>query len=208
MIIKCIPVGPLATNCYIFGCSETLEASIIDPGLTRPEQAGLLRNLAASNLKAKYIINTHGHPDHVSLNAELKEATGAEILIHEWDAHLLEKPWNIIAEYGEIEPVKPDRLLRDQDIIMIGRLELQVIHTPGHTRGSISLHCREGNVVFTGDTLFYGSVGRTDLPGGSPRDLESSLKNRLMRLPDNTVVYPGHGPKTTIGRERRLNPFL
>jgi glyoxylase-like metal-dependent hydrolase (beta-lactamase superfamily II) len=208
MILRCVTGGPLETNCYIVGCDETFEALVIDPGLTETECKEVLRKISKLNLQVKYIVNTHGHPDHILSNGMIKDLTGAKVLVHEEDAHLLKEPWTFPFEIGQVQPIEPDGLLRDGDIIKIGILEFTVIHTPGHTKGSVSLYCESENVVFTGDTLFYGSVGRTDLPGGSIKDIKASLRDKLMKLPDRTIVYPGHGAKTTVGREKRFNPFL
>ena len=158
----------------------------------------------------KYIVNTHGHFDHISGNGLLKDTLKAEILIHKDDACMLTDPSrNLSYMLGlTIISPKPDRLLEDGEKIEVGELQLIVMHTPGHTEGSISLFCKEENAVFTGDTLFAGSVGRTDLPGASLQKLLKSLNDKILKLPDETIVYPGHGGKTTIGRERRTNPFL
>jgi hydroxyacylglutathione hydrolase len=191
MIVKCFAVGWLSTNCYVVGCEETREAAVIDPGMeSRAEAEPLIDYMKRNSLHVKYIINTHGHPDHAAGNALMKEATGAPILIHESNS----------------EHVQADRKLRDGDAIQVGTLKLVVLHTPGHTKDGISL--LGDNVVFTGDTLFAGSVGRTDFAGGSYEELMRSIITKLSSLPDSFKVYPGHGPPTTIGDEKRHNPFL
>ena len=191
MIIKRFTVGWLSTNCYVVGCEETKEAVVIDPGLeTERETEEILNFIKQNSFHIKYIINTHGHPDHIAGNAIMKKATGAPILIHENDA----------------ERVQADRKLRDGDVLQVGAFKLVVLHTPGHTKDGISL--LGDNVVFTGDTLFPGSVGRTDFPGGSFEELMRSIKTKLLCLPDSFKVYPGHYPPTTIGEEKRHNPFL
>jgi hydroxyacylglutathione hydrolase len=191
MIVKRFAVGWLSTNCYIVGCEETREAAVIDPGMESEREAELILDfIKQRGFHIKYIINTHGHPDHVAGNAAMKEATGAPILIHESNS----------------EHVQADRKLHDGDVIHVGTLKLKVLHTPGHTKDGISLLV--DNAVFTGDALFAGSVGRTDFPGGSYEELMRSIKTKLLSLPDSFKVYCGHGPPTTIGNEKRHNPFL
>jgi glyoxylase-like metal-dependent hydrolase (beta-lactamase superfamily II) len=201
MIIKTVPVGPLEANCYIVADEDTGKALIIDPG---DEPDRILE--AAGDFEVHYIVLTHAHFDHVGAVKEVKEATGAEIALHEDDLAV----YRTVAEQGaiwgfELEDLPPpDMLLKGGDEILFGGLGLAVIHTPGHSPGSISLY-REG-VLITGDTLFAGSVGRTDFPGGSMGLLRESFR-RLMSLPDETSVLSGHGPATTIGREKRENMF-
>ena len=209
-MMESMTVGILATNCYLLLCDDTRESLIIDPGFSIEEANTVLERIRRSRAKVKYIINTHGHFDHISGNGLLKDALKAEILIHKDDACMLTDPYrNLSYMLGlTIVSPKPDRLLEDGEKIEVGKLQLIVMHTPGHTEGSISLFCKEENAVFTGDTLFAGSVGRTDLPGASLQKLLKSLNEKLLKLPDETIVYPGHGGKTTIGRERRTNPFL
>ena len=205
MIIKTLAVGPIMANCFILGCEETLEAAVIDPG---DEADRILQALAESSLTVKYIINTHGHFDHVGANKGLYEATGAPILIHPLDAPMLNQLSNSAAAWGlsaDNSP-DPDRELNDGDKITFGNIVLTVIHTPGHTPGGISLHA--GNDVFVGDTLFAGSIGRTDFPGGSFETLKESIQQKLFALDDSVRVFTGHGPSTTIGEERRMNPFV
>ena len=205
MIIKELAVGMLMANCIILGCEKTREAAVIDPG---DETERILLSLADSKLKLKYIINTHGHFDHVGGNKEMKEATGADILIHFLDAPMLSQLSSDAALFGcsaENSP-PPDRTLEDNDTITFGEIRLKVIHTPGHSPGGISLYI--DNKVFVGDTLFSGSIGRSDLPGGDFNTLISSIKNRLFDLGDDVKVFPGHGPNTTIGKEKHSNPFV
>lgn len=205
MILEKFIVGPLETNCYIFADEDTKEAAVIDPGA----EAAVLKNfITKNNLKLKYIINTHGHGDHIGANALLAQEGGVELLIHELDADFLNTPsLNLSSAFGvRIKAPAATRLLKDGDRITVGSLSLEVLHTPGHTPGGISL--RSDGVVFTGDTLFYEGVGRTDLPNSSEKAILESIKNKLMALPDDCKVYPGHGPETTIGHERRHNPFL
>jgi len=204
MFFSRLVLGPLQVNCYILGDEETGEAVVIDPG---DEDDRILDILNNNNLRLRYIINTHAHFDHVGVNQLLKEATGADILIHEEDEELLRIAGDQAFLYGlDITPSRPDRLLKDGDEIGIGRIKLKVIHTPGHSEGGI---CLLGDgFVFTGDTLFAGSAGRTDFPGGDMERLVRSIRERLALLPDNTRVLPGHGPETTIGEEKENNPFF
>ena len=209
-MMESMTVGILATNCYLLLCDDTRESLIIDPGFSIEEANTVLERIRRSRAKVKYIVNTHGHFDHISGNGLLKDTLKAEILIHKDDACMLTDPSrNLSYMLGlTIISPKPDRLLEDGEKIEVGELQLIVMHTPGHTEGSISLYWEAENAVFTGDTLFAGSVGRTDLPGASLQKLLKSLNDKLLKLPDETIVYPGHGGKTTIGRERRTNPFL
>ncbi|MFC1789255.1 MBL fold metallo-hydrolase [Thermodesulfobacteriota bacterium] len=205
MIIKELVVGPLMANCFICGCSKTKEAVVIDPG---GDANIILLSLADSKLKAKYIINTHGHFDHVSANGKMKDATGAEILIHPLDAPMLEKLSSNAAFFGvSVENSPPcDQTLEEGDTVSFGDITLKVIHTPGHTPGGISLYTN--GVVFVGDTLFAGSIGRTDFPGGDFNTLISSIKTKLFKMEDDIRVFSGHGPETSIGTEKRHNPFV
>ncbi len=210
MMILCFVVGFLATNCYIIACETNSEAIIVDAGLEQSDINPILREISKRELKVKYIVNTHGHSDHISGNSLLKKVTGAEILIHQYDIPMLADPEENLSHILGFDVISPpaDRILHDGDRIKIGRLEFQVIHTPGHTNGSISLYSKNEQALFTGDTLFAGSIGRTDLPNSSFEDIIMSLRDKLMKLPDETIVYPGHGKQTTIGKEKQENPFL
>jgi len=205
LIIKELPVGPIQANCFIVGCEETHESVVIDPG---DEPDRILLSLAELKLKVKYILNTHCHFDHVGGNCRMKEVTGAEILIHSLDAPMLTNMGSTASGFGlQIEESPPpDRELAEGDLVSFGSIELKVIHTPGHTQGGISFYA--GNSVFVGDTLFAGSIGRTDFPGGSYNLLIESVREKLFVLDDEVNVYCGHGPQTTIGREKRFNPFF
>ncbi len=207
MILKTLVVGPLAVNCYIIASGTTHEAAIIDPG----DDAGkITAALQKDNLKLKYIILTHAHFDHAGAARELQDETGAQVMVHENDALLLKNTAAQAALFGmqTASPPKPDYFLKGGDGIKIGDVEMEVIETPGHTPGGISLYVKDAKVVFTGDTLFWGSIGRTDLPGGDFNTIIHSLKDKLGRLPDDTKVYPGHGDDTTIGLEKRQNPYF
>jgi len=198
MIIKLFVVGGLETNCYLLGCTKTKEALIIDPGFNRKTEADtILKEIQRHGLHLRFIVNTHGHHDHISGNGAIKEATGASILIHEYDAPLLRGS-------SAVSP-PADKKLHDGDIVKVGKVKLKVLHTPGHTQGSICLLGEK--VVFTGDTLFAGSIGRTDMPDSSDEAIQGSLK-RLITLPDYLKVYPGHGPASTMCEEKKRNPFL
>ena len=192
-------------NCFIIGCEETRQAAVIDPG---DDADRILMALADSQLKVGCIINTHGHFDHVGANARRKEVTGADIMIHELDAPMLAQLSHTAAAMGmRVDDSPPaDRLLEDGDTITCGSITFTVLHTPGHTPGGISLHT-EGH-VFVGDTLFAGSVGRTDFPGGDFATLKASVKEKLYVLDEDVVVCPGHMGRTTIGREKQSNPFV
>jgi glyoxylase-like metal-dependent hydrolase (beta-lactamase superfamily II) len=205
MIIKTLSVGPIMANCFILGCDQTREAVVIDPG---DEADRILLSLAESRLKVMHIINTHGHFDHVGANRRIKDATAAPLLAHALDAPMLASLSRSAAAWGlsaEDSPA-PDRLIDEGDRISFGTLTLTVIHTPGHTPGGVSL-LADGH-LFVGDTLFAGSVGRTDFPGGDFDTLKASIQKKLFNLADNVRVYTGHGPETTIGEEKRFNPFV
>lgn len=206
MIFKVRKTGSLATNCYIIGCPDTKEAVVVDPGWDGED---IINILEEENLTLKYIINTHGHGDHIGANGQLKEYSGAEILIHQADAAMLTDPQkNLSAAFSE-KVVSPhaDRFLQEGDVINVGTsVTLKVLHTPGHTPGGICL--KGSNFILTGDTLFAGSIGRTDFPGGSFEELISSIKNKLFSLEGDYIIYPGHGPSSTLEKERTGNPFI
>jgi len=192
-------------NCFILGCELTKQAVVIDPG---DDADRILMELGKSNLTVKYLINTHGHFDHVSANKRMKEATGAQIAIHPEDEPMLHELSQSALMFGLSAENSPpaDILLKDGDEVSFGDITLQVIHTPGHSRGGISLYTK--GHLFSGDTLFAGSIGRTDLSGGDYDTLISSIKEKLLIFDEDTIVYTGHGPETTIGNEKRMNPFL
>ncbi|MDA8101209.1 MAG: MBL fold metallo-hydrolase [Nitrospiraceae bacterium] len=200
-----IVVGPLQVNCYIVYDEKTRDAVVIDPGDDAPK---ILHAIKDKGLRVKYIVNTHAHFDHVGANKEIKDATGAEIILHEQDAALLGATKDQARMFGMAAPSSPkaDRHVKHGDVLTAGSVKLTVLHTPGHSAGGISL-AGEG-VVFTGDALFAGSIGRTDLFGGDLMTLITAIREHLLRLPDDTIVLPGHGPDSTIGAEKAENPFL
>ena len=204
MVLKKLELGPFATNCYIVGSGSDKAGMIIDPG---DEAKQILKGVRDLKLDIKLIVLTHGHFDHIVALKEVKEATRAEVAIHADDAYFLqERPLSATFGFSYPDTPSPDRLLKGGDSIDIGDLHFLVLHTPGHSRGGICLLGQ--GVVFSGDTLFNYGIGRTDFPGGSYNQLMNSIHTKLMVLPDDTTVYPGHGPDTTIGAERRGNPFL
>ncbi len=205
MIIKKLEVGPIMANCFILGCESTKEAVVIDPG---DDADRILMELAKSDLKVKYLINTHGHFDHVGANKRMREVTGAKLGIHPDDEPMLGELSQSALMFGmSVENSPPaDFLLNDGDDVTFGEITLKVIHTPGHSKGGICLYTK--GHLFAGDTLFAGSIGRTDLPGGDYDALISSIKTKLLDLDEETTVYTGHGPETNIANEKRMNPFL
>ena len=207
MIHKIIPVGPLQCNCSVVGDEQTMEAMVIDPG---DQIEDILSILKSENLKLKQIVITHAHIDHVGGAMKLKAATGAPILMNQNDLALLKMLDLQAAWIGMKAPgtVQIDESVSEGKVLRIGGLAGNVMETPGHTEGSICLHFPQQQMLIAGDTLFAGSIGRTDLPGGSYEKILHSLHNQLLALPDETQVVPGHGPATTIGDERETNPFL
>ena len=207
MIHKILPVGPLQCNCSILGDEQTREAMVIDPG---DQIEDILEILRGERLTLKHIVITHAHIDHVGGAMKLKAATGAPILMNR-DDHALLKMLDMQAAWVGMRPpgaVTVDEALSEAQVLKIGAIPASVIHTPGHTEGSICLYFPEEKKLIAGDTLFAGSIGRTDLPGGDFEKIIRSLQTRVLALPDETQVVPGHGPETTIGEERETNPFL
>jgi hydroxyacylglutathione hydrolase len=207
MIHEILPVGPLQCNCSVIGDETTHEAMVIDPGDDIGSVLGLIRK---HNLQVKQIVITHAHIDHVGGAMKLRAATGAPILLNQNDYALL-KMLDVQAAWIGVEnpgSVEIDKTLSQGDIVGTGPLKADVIHTPGHTEGSICLYFSAQQKLIAGDTLFAGSIGRTDLPGGSMQKIIDSLQEKVLALPDETEVVPGHGPLTTIGQERESNPFL
>lgn len=203
-LLTTVVVGPLQVNCYLLACPQTRTALVIDPGA---EGERILAAAREKDYRIAKIINTHGHFDHIGGNRALVDATGAPLLMHAADLPLLERAQSHARVYGletEGSPV-PDQFLEEGDEIDCGTLQCRVIHLPGHSPGGIALHC--GGHLFVGDVLFADSVGRTDLPGGDHRLLIEGIRGKLWTLPGETVVHPGHGPDTTIAREKRSNPY-
>ena len=207
MILETFPVGPLACNCTLLGDPDAGEAIVIDPG---DEVGRIHRWLTELGLKLKQILITHAHIDHVGGALRLKQLTGAPILLNENDLPLLKMMDQQAGWLGIETPetAPPDENLADGQHVGLVHYPALVLHTPGHTQGSVCLHCAPLKLLVAGDTLIAGSIGRTDLPGGDSGQIIDSIQNRLLALPDETRVLTGHGPATTIGAERRSNPFL
>lgn len=205
MEFKRLPLGVLQTNCYVVFDEKTKEAAIIDPSGDFPELKGYIEN---NGLKVKYIIVTHGHGDHIGALKELKDYSDADIYIHGEDNEMLKSKIKNFSNImgGAVVEMSADKFLEDGDVLELGETKLNIIHTPGHSRGGISIYC--DRVLFSGDTLFKNSIGRTDFPGGSLAEIIDSIKSKLFALPDDTVVYPGHGPSTTILAEKQGNGYV
>jgi len=205
MKYELVIVGALETNCYLVYCEETRACAVIDPGAD-PEK--IISAIADLELKPVIVLNTHGHVDHIGGNSDIVGKYRVPLAMHAADTGMLQ-----VSDYIELSLLlgarnspPPDRLLAEGDEIAVGRMTLRVMHIPGHTAGSVGFVA--AGVLFSGDTLFCGGVGRTDLPGGSWKDLEKSIRERILTLPEETIVLPGHGPWTTVEQERDSNPFL
>ncbi|MCM2357966.1 MAG: MBL fold metallo-hydrolase [Geobacteraceae bacterium] len=207
MIFETVVVGPLEVNCLILGCESTKEGVIVDPG---GDTEKILAAVNRLGLTIRLVINTHGHFDHIGGNRRVLTATGAQFLIHGGDVPFLSRAADVATMYGlttENSP-PPDRLLEDGMEIPFGHYSIKVLHTPGHTPGGCCLYLESEAKVITGDTLFAEGVGRTDFPGSSHEALIAGIREKLLTLPEATVAYPGHGPSTTIGHEKRYNPYI
>lgn len=209
MIIKQIAVGAMEVCCYIVGCPGSKEAVLIDPA---GDEERVMETTKTLGFQVRCIVNTHGHPDHTCGNEKMKSLTGASVIMHELDDQLFSEPdiQTLFRQWG-FEPAPPaDIRIKDGDLITFGESSLEVIHTPGHTPGGICLYGK-GN-LFTGDTLFVGAVGRTDLPGGSLETLLRSIRERILPLPDNTIIWPGHdygdAPSSTLKEQKQTNPYI
>jgi hydroxyacylglutathione hydrolase len=206
LIIATLPVGMIQTNCYLVGCEETREGVVIDPG-GHPQR--ILAEVERHGLTIKYVLNTHAHFDHTDANKAIVEATGAPLALHPLERPLLQASGGAALFGLQADPSPPPELeLHDGDELEVGTLRFQVFHTPGHTPGHVCFYESAEGVLFDGDVLFYRGIGRTDLPGGSWQQLMGSIQRVLFALPDETVVYSGHGPATTIGDEKQHNPWL
>lgn len=200
-IIERIPVGEMQANCYLFGCPQTGQAVIIDPG---SDYERIAEGVKKHKLKPLSIINTHGHFDHIGCN----DRFNVTVMIHAKDHAFLLDPRKNLSYFlsRSYAPKNEVKLLRDDEVIKIGNQQLTVLHTPGHTPGSICL--RGEGIIFTGDTLFFQGIGRTDFPYGDGRAILNSIRRKLLTFPDDTVIYPGHGPESTIGAEKKHNPYV
>ena len=205
MKYEIVVVGALETNCYLVYCEESRACAIIDPGT---EPGKIIAAIADLEIKPALILNTHGHVDHIGANRDMKDKYAVPLYLHAADTDMLQVTEHIEISLllGAKDSPPPDHLLVDGDEIRVGRCSLRVIHTPGHTPGSVGF--LGPGVLFSGDTLFCGGVGRTDLPGGSWKDLEKSIREKILTLPGDTVVLPGHGPWTTVEQETLSNPFF
>lgn len=207
MIHEILPVGMLQCNCSVFGDEQTREGLVVDPG---DEIEAVLEIVKRHGLTVKAIVITHAHIDHIGGAQKLKAATGAPVYMNPND-DALHGMMDVQASWLGMRPperVEIDTDAKDGDRLRVGAAEVQVLHTPGHTQGSISLWLPSEAKLVAGDTLFRDSIGRTDLPGGDPRQIVRSIHEKLLTLPEETVVIPGHGPNTTIGREKQMNPFV
>jgi hydroxyacylglutathione hydrolase len=206
VIVRTLPVGPLETNCYLVGCEETRLGAVIDPG---GDAADILAAIEKDGLTIQYVLLTHAHFDHTGAAKEIVEATRAPLALHPDDLPILHARGGA-AMFGlwvQSCP-EPNLSLADGQVIELGTVQLHVLHTPGHAPGHVTFHAPRAHAAFDGDVLFQMGIGRTDFPGCSYHQLMDSIHNKLFTLPDDTVIYPGHGPATTVGDEKRHNPFL
>jgi hydroxyacylglutathione hydrolase len=206
MILRTVHVGITQTNCYVVGCEETREGVVIDPG---GHPGRVLKAVEESGLKIRYVLNTHCHFDHMGANAEVVAATGAPLALHPAELPILQAQGGA-AWFGVsvTESPLPDVELEDGQVLEVGTLRFRVLHTPGHSPGGVTFYLEQEGAAFDGDVLFAGGVGRTDLPGGDWETMMRSIHEVLFKLPDETVLYPGHMQPTTVGREKAHNPWL
>lgn len=206
MNIETLVVGPIETNCYILSDPDSKEAVIIDAG----DDADLILDyVQKEQLHVVYVLNTHGHFDHIQANDAVRDKTGAPLAIHADDVELLQDPKKIGGMFRDIKGCRPpEKILHNGDVLFFGAYQLRVIYTPGHSKGGCCFYEAKEKVCFTGDTLFRGTIGRTDLYGGNLGVLRNSVKERLKLLPDDVTIYPGHGPESDMAFERRANPYL
>jgi glyoxylase-like metal-dependent hydrolase (beta-lactamase superfamily II) len=209
MILERLIVGMLQTNCYLLADAQTRQAAVIDPGGNAER---IITRLQHHHLELVSILNTHGHFDHVLDAWALKEKVGGNVVLHPDDQTILQdRSVGLVGMFSALKKSPKgavDRWVHEGDHVQVGGLRLEVLETPGHTPGHVSYYLPEANIIFVGDTLFAGSIGRTDFPGGSYDQLVRSVRNKIFPLDDSTRVYPGHGPETTVGQEKRTNPFF
>jgi glyoxylase-like metal-dependent hydrolase (beta-lactamase superfamily II) len=207
LIIQQLVIGPLQTNCYVLADGDSNDCLIVDPG---GDADRILEAVEQLDAQVRLVVNTHGHFDHIMANEAVIQASSAELAIHPDDAGMLTNPLRSFSLFvAKLRPSPPATvMLTEGKQLRVGQASLTVVHTPGHSPGSVSLWCEEERVVFSGDALFHMGIGRTDFPGGNHQVLIKSIREKLLTLPDDTVVYSGHGPQTTIGSERLHNPFL
>ena len=212
IIVKKFPVNPFPVNCFIVADEDTKQAAIIDPGYINDNERNLISDYIQTNdLKLKYVLLTHMHFDHVLALSDIKRMTGAPIYGAEEDLFLLKNASSQAASFGfkiDIEDTKVDHFLKDGDELHLGEYNIVAISVPGHSPGSIVYYIPKAGIMFAGDVLFRQSIGRTDLPGGDYKTLINGIKSKLLTLPDDTIVYSGHGAETTIGYEKKYNSFF
>ncbi len=207
MELQTIPVGPFQVNCYLYWDPQTHDGVIVDPGF---DDAILISAIEATEMNLRAILLTHGHGDHIAAVDALRNHFSAPLYVGAGDEALLARPSEEVAALlgQKINPIKPDHIMQGEQVVKFGSVMMRVLATPGHTRGGVCFLDEKENQLFTGDTLFWGSIGRTDLAGGSMPTLLNSIKTQILSLPDAIRCYPGHGPETTVGAERSSNPFL